>query len=108
MNFGNTAKKNLTTCFYYPNQTRVFDTKRLFAMTVGISTNTLTLAFALFDASNMEEYVISSYLIVTVFGISMSFIDTIFKTTKIFSLANVGENLMKKSKQPLAIEYFLV
>lgn len=98
MTFGNTIKKNLAMCFYDRNQTHVLDVNRLLAIIVAIFAIGSIFLFALLEAENARDYVISAFVFAAVFGIFISFIDTSIKTTKIFSLFDANEKIIEKSK----------
>lgn len=92
------AKKNLSMCLYYPNQAQIFDVKRLYAVMVQILVVISILLFAIFETNDITDYVISAYLIAAAFGISIAFIDTTLKTTKIFALIDLDVKVIKASK----------
>lgn len=83
-----TIRKNLASCLYYPNQTRLFDKKRLVASFIGFLIVASFLKFLIDDADNMEDYAYSIYLTSAVIGIFCSFIHTTIKTPTIYVLIN--------------------
>lgn len=93
-----TSKMNLATCFYYPNQTRIIDAKRLLVILVGILVIISTLLFILFESGNATGYVISAFTIVVMFSTLISFIDTAAKTTQIFALIDISVKSIKRGK----------
>lgn len=93
-----TIQMNLAMCFYQPNQTRIFDVKRLLVIFILISGIGSGVLFALFDADNTPDFVICTFVIVTKIGILISFIDTAIKTTEIFSLVDGIVNSIEISK----------
>lgn len=98
MEFGKTSKMNLTKCFYYPNQTHVFNSKRLLVALLGILAIGSNVLYVFRVAHDAMEYVISAFFIVTAIGIFVSFIDTSMKTAKIYSLIDFGVKIVRKSK----------
>lgn len=81
-----TVRKSLALSFYAPNQTRIFDKRRvLFGSIVFLSIISF-FVFIFVDAHNISEYVMSAYFLTAVTGIFCSFIDTSTKTAIIFKL----------------------
>lgn len=103
MIFFNTIKINLAMCLYYPDQTRIFDEKRLLVMIIYFSAIGSVILFALFEAKIATDYVISMFAIVSALGSLISFVDTSIKTKNIFSLIDKLEDITKERKhwQPL-------
>lgn len=91
------AKLNLAMCFFRRNQTQIFDVKRLLGILLGISTICSILLFVFFENNNVTDYVISAFLSVSALSIFISFIDTAFKTTQIFSLIDIMVDAIEKS-----------
>lgn len=93
------VRKNLRMCSYYPNQTRVFDTKRLMISFMRFLVVVSFFKFFIDDADNMADYVYSAYFTATTFGIFCSFLHTSSKTSTIFILidTDVGK-VIKEGK----------
>ena len=98
MKYFETIKSSLAKCFYFPNQTHLFNTGRvlvLLACFVGISSFYL---FLFYEANSVIEYVRSAYMCVTALGLNISIWNTISKTEVIFILidTNIG-GILKES-----------
>lgn len=78
-------KKNLHGCFYYRNDTHVFNVKRHQRTLPGISAIVQLLLFLHFEADNIKLYVICALISMSAIAIFSSFIDTSLKSTMIFS-----------------------
>lgn len=81
-----TIKIHLATCLYFPNETHIFNVKRLLATIAAFLVVVLYFAFLFYEADTVTEYVSSAYMTVATLGIFMSLIDTTFKTKTIFAL----------------------
>lgn len=79
-----TIRKNLAMCLYYPNETHLFDKRRMVVIFVGFLVDASLLAFIVFEANSMEEYAFSAYFVTAFFGIFGSFIHTSTRTPTIF------------------------
>lgn len=93
-----TVRMNLANCFYYPNQKRIFGTKRLLAIFLEVLAMISILFFILLEAENAMDYVTAGFLFVPAFGILISFIDTTIKTTKIFAMVDTSVKTIEKSE----------
>ena len=85
-----TVKLNLAKCLYFPNQTHLFNTKRLlalFAVFMGVVSFCLYLNY---EADRVIEYVRSAYMTITFVGIFISLLSTISKTEVIFILIDTN------------------
>lgn len=99
MNLFETIKKNLAMCLYHPNQTRLNDIKRLLAAFMLFLAIVSFLAFLVYEAENMEEYVFSAYFMNVVMTIFCSFIHTSTETATMFVLIDRDIiEVIKKSK----------
>lgn len=97
-----TIKLNLAKCLYFPNQTNLFNKKRLVVILMAFMAVVSFNLFLFCKANSVIEYVRSAYMSVTLLGIFISFLNTIFKTEIIFALIdiNIGETIMNS-------EYYL-
>lgn len=90
---------NLAKCLYYPNQTNLFNGKRLLAIFVAFSIVVSYTLFLFYEADRIVEYVSSAYLSSTTLGIFLSLIDTTLHTEAIFKLIdNDIKEITKRSE----------
>lgn len=61
MDYFITIKKNLAKCLFYPNQTRLFDTKRLMATFAGFRAVVSLFMFLTGEADDVTDYAFSAY-----------------------------------------------
>ena len=99
-----TIRMNLAKCLYFPNQVRLFDTKRLLATFIAFLSVISHFLFLFFGAEKMTQYVISAFWTTTILGIFCSFVHTTIKTATIFVLidCDIGE-LVKQSEFKLIL-----
>lgn len=108
MKFFETIVMNLAKCYYFPNQKRLFDTKRLLVTIIAFLIVISNFAYLFYEVNTVIGYVRFAYMFVTVLGIFVSFLSTIIKTKTIFILidSNIG-NTITQSEYFLEFYFFL-
>lgn len=98
MNFFETIKINLAKCFYYPNQTNLFNTKRSLITFAAFLVVVSLFLFLFYEATSVIEYVRSAYMCNSLFCVFISYLSTVFKTKLIFEFidTNIGEAVKKR------------
>lgn len=99
MHYFATIRRNLAKCFYLPNQTYIFNVKRVMVI-VGFLLVVVSQSIFLFcKAVGITEHVSAAYMTVTSFGIFVSSIHTTLKTETIFkTIDDVSERITKRSE----------
>lgn len=102
MHYYATIKMNLAKCFYFPNQTHIFNVNRLM-VNVGIFLLAVShLTFLFCEADSITESVSAAYMTVTSFGIFVSSMHTTLKTETIFKfIDNFTDRITKRSEYRL-------
>lgn len=103
MIFFEKIKTNLRLSFYYPNRSENFDRKHLLITFAWFLNIVLNFIFLIYETESIDEYVSSAYLITTIIGIFLSYIDTTLKTATIFRLIDESEKVFINRKRAIEI-----
>lgn len=92
-----TIKVYLTICLLYSDRSKFFDLKRFVISIVFAVIVTSLFIFLMYEVHTIMEYVRSMYMTTTALGISISYIATLFKRTRIFTMIRNLEKVIEKS-----------